>query len=58
MSSYLILPRTGLFFFKFFKERSVQKSVSQNYFKANQIVSSDNWKVSPWTILRESKINI
>ena len=58
MSSHLILPSTGLFFFKFFKERSVQKSFSQNYFKANQIVSSDNWKVSPWTILRESEINI
>ena len=58
MSSYLILPSTGLFFFKFFKERGVQKSVSQNYFKANQIASTDDWKVSPWTILRESKINI
>ena len=45
MSSCLILTSTGLFLFKSFKERGVQKSVFQNCFKTNQIGGSDDCKV-------------
>ena len=33
----------GLFLFKSFEERGVQKSVSQDYFKTNQVAGSGDY---------------
>ena len=40
MSSYPSITSNGLFLFKSFEERGVQKSVYQDYFRANQIAGS------------------
>ena len=43
MSSYLTVTSSGLFLFKYFEERGVQKFAFQNYFKTNQMAGKDDY---------------
>ena len=43
MSLYLTVTSNGLFLFEPFEERDVQKSVFEDYFKANQIAASGDY---------------
>ena len=43
MPSYLTVKSNGLLLFKFFEERSVQKTLFQDYFKANNTAESGDY---------------
>ena len=42
MPSYIIATSNGLFLFKCFKEKRVQNSALQNYFKTNLMAGNGN----------------